>query len=92
MRDGRGRPVILDCDPGHDDALAILPAAWHFEILGVTAVAGNADLTRTTLNARRVDHGALLDLLDEALAGFPCRRNHGRPEMGPGRGGEEKHL
>ena len=54
MSDARGRPVIIDCDPGHDDALAILLAARHFEILGVTAVAGNADVTRTTLNARRV--------------------------------------
>jgi inosine-uridine nucleoside N-ribohydrolase len=54
MSGARGRPVIVDCDPGHDDALAILLAARHFEILGITAVAGNADVTRTMLNARRV--------------------------------------
>ncbi|HKV43318.1 MAG TPA: nucleoside hydrolase, partial [bacterium] len=43
-----------DCDPGYDDALAILLAARHFDVLGVTAVAGNVDVERTTLNARRV--------------------------------------
>lgn len=44
-------PIILDCDPGHDDALAILLAAQHAELLGVTTVSGNAPLTATTRNA-----------------------------------------
>jgi purine nucleosidase len=50
------RPVILDCDPGHDDAMAILLAAGDpsIELLAVTTVAGNQTLERTTLNARRV--------------------------------------
>lgn len=48
-----GRPrIILDCDPGHDDAVAILAAARHTELLGITTVAGNAPLTSTTYNAR----------------------------------------
>jgi inosine-uridine nucleoside N-ribohydrolase len=46
-------PVLLDCDPGHDDALAILLALARPEIrlLGITTVGGNADLRRVTRNA-----------------------------------------
>ncbi|HEY7199228.1 MAG TPA: nucleoside hydrolase [Candidatus Dormibacteraeota bacterium] len=50
------RKVIIDCDPGHDDAVAILLAAGspEVELLAITTVAGNQTLDRTTLNARRV--------------------------------------
>jgi purine nucleosidase len=50
------RPLILDCDPGHDDAMAILLAAGDpsIELLAVTTVAGNQTLEKTTLNARRI--------------------------------------
>jgi inosine-uridine nucleoside N-ribohydrolase len=44
-------PILLDCDPGHDDAVAIIVAARHAELLGITTVAGNASLDRTTHNA-----------------------------------------
>lgn len=44
-------PIILDCDPGHDDAIAIVVAAAHTDVLGITTVAGNAPLDRTTRNA-----------------------------------------
>ena len=44
-------PIILDCDPGHDDAVAIVVAARHADLLGITTVAGNAPLERTTHNA-----------------------------------------
>jgi pyrimidine-specific ribonucleoside hydrolase len=49
-------PVILDCDPGHDDALAILLALARPElrVLGVTTVAGNVGLAATTRNALSV--------------------------------------
>ncbi|GAA4933234.1 nucleoside hydrolase [Streptomyces coeruleoprunus] len=49
-------PVILDCDPGHDDAFNILLAAAHpaVQLLGITTVAGNQTVEKTTLNARRV--------------------------------------
>jgi purine nucleosidase len=49
-------PVILDCDPGHDDMVAILLAAAHprIDLLAVTTVAGNGTLERTTHNARAV--------------------------------------
>ena len=50
------RRVILDCDPGHDDAIAILLAAASpaLELEGITVVAGNQTLEKTALNARRV--------------------------------------
>lgn len=44
--------IILDCDPGHDDAFALIVAARFVDILGVTTVAGNAPLELTTRNAR----------------------------------------
>ena len=44
-------PVILDCDPGHDDAIAMVVAARHTNLLGITTVAGNAPLESTTCNA-----------------------------------------
>ena len=51
-----GIPIILDCDPGHDDALAIALALASPELrpLAITTVAGNAPLDRTTRNALRV--------------------------------------
>ncbi|MER7465369.1 nucleoside hydrolase [Streptomyces sp. NPDC097981] len=49
-------PIIIDCDPGHDDALAIMLAAGDpaVDLLAITTVAGNQTLAKTTLNARRV--------------------------------------
>lgn len=48
--------ILIDCDPGHDDAIAILLAlaSPEVELLGVTTVAGNADLANTTRNALTV--------------------------------------
>ena len=49
-------PVLVDCDPGHDDAIALLLAlaSPEIELLGVTTVAGNQTLEKTTANALRV--------------------------------------
>ncbi len=49
-------PIILDCDPGIDDALAIAFAAASPEIdlVGLTTVAGNVGLAKTTANALAV--------------------------------------
>jgi inosine-uridine nucleoside N-ribohydrolase len=49
-------PIILDCDPGHDDAIAILLAlaSPELEVLGVTTTYGNQTLEKTTANALRV--------------------------------------
>jgi inosine-uridine nucleoside N-ribohydrolase len=46
--------VLIDCDPGHDDALAILLALRHLDVRAITAVHGNAPLDRTHVNARKV--------------------------------------
>jgi len=48
--------VILDCDPGHDDAMAILLAhgSAELELAAITTVAGNHPLELTTVNALRV--------------------------------------
>jgi purine nucleosidase len=50
------RRIILDCDPGHDDAMAILLAQGtpELELAAITTVAGNHPLELTTLNALRV--------------------------------------
>jgi purine nucleosidase len=51
------RPIIIDCDPGQDDALAILLALAspeQLEVLAVTAVAGNVPLALTERNARKI--------------------------------------
>ena len=49
-------PILLDCDPGHDDAIALLLAlaSPELQVLGVTTVAGNQTLEKTTTNALRV--------------------------------------
>ncbi|TXI20822.1 MAG: nucleoside hydrolase [Roseateles sp.] len=50
------QPLIIDTDPGQDDAVALLLAAAspELELVGVTTVAGNVPLALTTLNARKV--------------------------------------
>lgn len=49
-------PVIIDCDPGHDDMVAIMVAvaSEQIDLLGVTTVAGNQTGEKTSLNARRI--------------------------------------
>jgi purine nucleosidase len=48
--------IILDCDPGHDDAIAILLAAGNpnIDLLGITTVSGNHNVDNTTRNALSV--------------------------------------
>lgn len=49
-------PIILDCDPGHDDALAIILAAFdpRIELLAITTVSGNGPIEKVTENALRI--------------------------------------
>ncbi|MEB3357442.1 MAG: nucleoside hydrolase [Synechococcales bacterium] len=50
------QPILIDCDPGIDDAVALLLAfaAPELEILGITTVAGNVPLDLTQANARKI--------------------------------------
>jgi inosine-uridine nucleoside N-ribohydrolase len=69
--------VILDCDPGHDDAIALLLAlaSPEIELLGVTTVSGNQTLEKTTANAIRVlDHVGRPDVPVAAGAPRPLVR------------------
>jgi inosine-uridine nucleoside N-ribohydrolase len=49
-------PILIDCDPGHDDAIALLLAlaSPEVELLGITTVAGNQTLEKTTVNALKI--------------------------------------
>ena len=45
-------PLLLDCDPGHDDVMAILLGGRTLDLRGITTVHGNASQVQTTRNAR----------------------------------------
>ena len=67
-----GNPLIIDCDPGLDDAVALLLAlapGQEFDLLGITTVAGNVPLAHTYVNARRVCALARAEV--PVLAGCP---------------------
>jgi inosine-uridine nucleoside N-ribohydrolase len=72
------RKIILDCDPGHDDAMAILLAHGNpeIELCAITTVAGNQTLEKTTLNARRVCSVA-------NITGVPVAAGCDRPLLRP---------
>ena len=63
--------MIIDCDPGHDDAIALLLAHRHAQVIGITTVCGNVPLAATTANALLVT--ALLDV------GTPVHAGAARP-------------
>jgi purine nucleosidase len=70
-------PVILDCDPGHDDALALILAAANpaLHLLGVTTVAGNQTLAKTTVNAQKIVAAA-------GIVGVPIAAGCAKPLRG----------
>jgi inosine-uridine nucleoside N-ribohydrolase len=71
-------PIILDCDPGHDDAIALLLAiaSPEVELIGVTTVAGNQTVDKTTNNALRI-----LELAGRS--DIPVYRGANRPFIRP---------
>ena len=51
----RAKPrVLIDCDPGHDDAIMLICAAAYADVVGITTVNGNVGLHHTTRNALAV--------------------------------------
>jgi len=68
------RKIILDCDPGHDDAVALVLAhgSPEIELVGVTTVMGNATIERTTYNALSVARVL-------GINGVPFARGAARP-------------
>lgn len=77
------RKVLLDCDPGHDDAVAMM-LAWgnpHIELLGVSTVGGNQTLEKVTRNALSV--ATVIGMHDVPIAAG-CARPLVRPvEIAP---------
>jgi len=69
--------IVIDCDPGHDDAMAILLAlaSPELELVGVTTVAGNQTLDKTTRNALvTLEVGGRTDIPVGAGADAPLSR------------------
>ena len=75
---------IIDCDPGHDDAVAIVVAAHHLNVIGLTTVFGNSSIENTTRNA--------LDILDGAgFEHIPVAAGASGPLIGQTKTGEAIH-
>lgn len=85
------RPVIIDCDPGVDDALAIILAAKKesLDIKAITTVSGNVELKYTTKNARILSKILNLDVIIGKGAERPMiedivtsKNTHGKDGLG----------
>ena len=75
--------IVLDCDPGVDDSLAILTAARYGNLIGITTVNGNVSVDHTTRNALAVTQIAHLDI--------PVHRGADRPLVAPVHGATRVH-
>ena len=67
--------MLIDCDPGLDDAIALLAAAQLTDLVGITTVNGNVGIDHTTHNALAVTQIADLDV--------PVHRGAARPLIAP---------
>lgn len=80
------RNIVIDCDPGHDDALAIMAAYAHPEklhILGISTVGGNQTVEKVTQNAKNI--------LSFIGAEIPLAKGQERPLVKPLETGGEAH-
>lgn len=70
------RKIILDCDPGHDDAVAIMLAGSYegFDLLGITVEAGNQTIEKTGRNALNMVRYLGLDVPVALGKGLPLKR------------------
>ncbi len=78
--------IILDCDPGHDDAIAIVLAHGNpeIELLAITTVAGNQTLAKVT-------HNALVMATVCGITGVPIAAGADRPLVRPPRNAPSIH-
>ena len=84
--------VVVDCDPGHDDAIALMVAHRFADVLGITTVCGNAPLADTSRNARALAELAGWDTPVHSgaagpLMGEPVHAPHVHGETGLGGAG-----
>jgi inosine-uridine nucleoside N-ribohydrolase len=81
----RRMPLIIDCDPGHDDAMALMlaVASPELELTAVTTVAGNQTIEKVTANAIRV--------LDVAGSDVPVAAGADRPLVHPAETAADVH-
>lgn len=70
------KKVILDCDPGHDDAFAIMLAVQNLDVLGITTIGGNCTLENVTQNALKI-----LEVLNRT--DIPVYKGHSCPMVMP---------
>ena len=75
--------IIIDCDPGLDDAIALILAHKKANVVGITTVDGNTDLTNTTANALLVTALLRVDT--------PVHAGSSRPLAGPPRHASNVH-
>jgi len=70
------RKIIIDCDPGHDDAVAIIAAGSFpsFELLGITVEAGNQTIEKTGKNALNIVQFLNLQIPVALGDGVPLKR------------------
>lgn len=75
--------ILIDCDPGHDDAVAILYAARHLDLVGITTVHGNNTIGNVTRNA--------LAVLTLGKIDVPLAQGSAGPLLGPPPRAAEAH-